>query len=201
MVKIKQKKCKGTSAVSVKGCGTLSYWRKYGLCKKCYTDWLLNTEDGKEKLNKATIKATKPRRDLEKAIKADKEKKSLSTLKSNTTHLVHRYIRLRDKGKPCISCGQSWSSSFQAGHFYPAGKYSTLKYDEDNIHGQCQSCNLRKYGNFDSYALRLPKKIGDKRYKELRERAAEAKKTAFKWDRDELNKIREYYKAKIKALK
>ena len=100
----KPKPCKGTLAVSVKGCGKSTLFRKYGLCQSCLRDWYLNTEDGREKLNKATLKATQERRELEQVERREKELKSLQRLKTNVTNIVHKYIRLRDEGKPLEKC-------------------------------------------------------------------------------------------------
>ena len=196
----KAKPCKGTSTVSVKGCGKSTLFRKYGLCQSCLRDWYLNTEDGQEKLNKATLKVTQERRELEQVERREKEYRSLESLKRNVTNVVHKYIRLRDEGKPCISCGSDWRFNFQAGHLYKAELYSSLKYHEDNIHGQCQGCNLYRDGNESKYHENLPNRIGKMKYLRLTELAAKDKHMNFKWDREELNNMREYYKEKIKNL-
>lgn len=183
-----------------KECSELTYYRKYGMCYGCYGEWLLNSEEGQEKLRKATLKATADRRAIEKGIQEKKDRKKLGGLLANVRNIVHEYIRLRDKGKPCISCGIPYKSDFQAGHFYKAELYSTLKFNEFNIHGQCQLCNLRKEGNLNEYDQNLPNRIGQDAYELLKEKAEEDKRTDHKWDREELNNIREYYKEKIKNL-
>lgn len=199
-MKAKQKPCKGNSSVSLKGCGALSYWRKYGLCRDCYRDWLLNTEDGQEKLNKTTLKATRERRELEQADKLHKDRKRITYLLNNIRNLVHKYIRLRDKGKPCISCGIPYKSDFQAGHFFKSELYSTLRFEEDNINGQCVRCNINEEGNLNKYAENLPSRIGIDRYNDLKLKAERDKQVNHKWDREELEQIREYYKKKMNEL-
>lgn len=202
----KEKPCKGIGkAHGVKGCGKVTAYRTYGLCDSCRADFLLNDERGKIILQKATLKATAPRikaqKDLEKAKQERKNKNSLELLKVNVRTVCHNYIKLRDKHKPCISCGQPWHSDFQAGHFYKAELFSTLKYDEHNIHGQCPGCNLRKEGNLAPYAVNLPRRIGLNLFRELENKASIDKQTNFKWDRQILNEIRKYYQQKIKELK
>lgn len=201
-IKPKPKPCKGTTNdTKGYGCGEHTLHRVYGLCKmKCYPDWLLNTEPGRLKLEKATLKATKPRRDLEQAAKERKEKNSLGWLLENVKNACHKYIRKRDSGLPCISCGQEWKPSFQAGHFYKAELYSNLKYDEDNVHGQCQKCNLRDEGNESGYRVGLLKRHGQEFLNALDKKAEEYKKENFKWDREELKKIRTEYNIKYKKL-
>ncbi len=157
MIKPKEKPCRGTTPETKGfGCGTKTFHRVYGLCKsKCYPDWLLNTEQGKLKMEKARLKATKPRRDLEKAEKERKERKLIGWLLQNTINACHTYIKHRDRGLSCISCGQPWSPDHQAGHFKKAQLFSTLKFNEFNIFSQCVGCNIYKDGNEQEYALRL----------------------------------------------
>ncbi len=108
---------------------------------------------------------------------------------------------MRDKGKPCISCGTPWHQDFQAGHFYKAELFSTIKFHELNIHGQCVQCNIRKEGNESEYRVNLPQRIGKENFDHLNHLAVIDKKTDFKWDRETLLEIRKYYRKKIKKLK
>jgi len=145
------------------------------------------------------------RKKNEKALNELREqKKSKNSLQALKTHLritCHNYIRLRDKGKPCISCGTKWKDNHQAGHFYKASDYSNLKYEENNIFGQCERCNLFLDGNNQEYRLRITERITETELLELDEKAREYKKTSFKWDRHELNKKLKYYQDKLKQLK
>ena len=138
----KEKKCKGIGkAKEYIGCGKTTIFRKYGLCTSCYSSFLITTDAGKQMLSKAIITAKKPRKDYNDMVIATKENKSLESLKKTVVNLCHKYIRLRDVGKPCVSCKVPYKSDFDAGHCYPAGKYSNLKFNEYNIHGQCIQCN------------------------------------------------------------
>jgi hypothetical protein len=193
-MEIKSKHCKGTGLAKGFGCNKLTPFRHYGLCSSCYPDWLLNSENGKIKMAKALNKVQAPRKSLE---KAEKEKKKLTSLKlaHNTTKTaVHSFVRERDDGKPCISCGVLWNKEFQAGHYYPAGSFETLKYDLDNIHGQCVQCNLYKEGNFENYTLRLPYRIGKEAFDRIVKLAGIDKQFQKFWDVDKLKSIREQIK-------
>jgi len=207
---LKEKKCKGTGKALGFGCGDLVPVEKHGKANRiygiglscgCYSKWLQETPEGKQKVLSHTLKATKNSRDLETAKKDKKKKNSLETLKVNVRNVCHNYIKLRDRHKPCISCGESWHSDFQAGHYQKAELFSTLKYDEFNIHGQCEGCNIRKDGNLSLYTVNLPKRIGLEEFKKLQYRASLEKRTDFKWDREDLIGIRKYYQEKIKELK
>ena len=199
MIKTKEKPCKGTGKAKGYGCGKLTYHRVYGLGKMCcYPDWLLNSEQGKIVLYKAQIKATKPRLDLEKAQEERKQNTSLSNLIQSLVNVCHKYIRERDKHKPCISCGANWNEHFQAGHFYKAELYSSLRFDEFNINGQCRICNLHKDGNFQGYRKGFIKRYSLEQLEELETKAREYKHQSFKWDREELKEKRLYYNTKLK---
>ena len=202
-MKQKEKPCKGTGKAKGYGCGKMQLERTYGLGHQCgcYPEWLFSSDEGMEKVKRATLKATKPRKDIEEAIKQKKERASLQYLKTNTTAVCHQYIRQRDKGKPCISCETPWHSNFHAGHFYKSELYSTLKYNEFNLQGQCPQCNLRKDGNVNQYSINLPKRIGQEKYDELVRLAEKDKQIDFKWDREELSEIRNCYRKKLKELK
>lgn len=199
-IKIKQKKCRGVGpAKGFDACGELKYPHRYGLCSSCFSLWLLTTENGKMVLGRASIKATSDRIGLEQASKEKKERLGLTTLLNSVKEVCHRYIRLRDWGKPCAACGTPYSPDFHASHCYKAELYSSLRFNEFNIHGGCIKCNLYKDGNVDVYKVRLPMIIGAERAKELEELAS-LDQNNFKWDREKLREIREYYKKKIKEL-
>jgi hypothetical protein len=207
------KKCKGTGVAKGYGCNTplpftkrnglKSYKSKYGLgidCK-CYQKWLVSTNEGKEKMQAAALKATKPRREFEEFEKEEKERKSLNTLLTNTKNACHTYIKARDKGKPCISCGVPYRSDFQAGHCFKSELFSTIRFHENNIHGQCIGCNIHKDGNEAAYISRLPERIGKEKVVELLKLSKLDKKIDHKWDREQLIEVRKYYQKKLKELK
>jgi hypothetical protein len=186
-IKPKQKKCKGSTAgTRGKGCGKLNWTRTYGLgheCK-CYPTWLYTSPKGLEKVLKATKKATESRVGLENARKELTTATAVKKLLLNAVMHVHKYIRERDKGLPCISCGVIWNSKFQAGHYFKAELYSVVKFDYSNINGQCEKCNIYEDGNFSGYELRVGFRIGEFEHKTLKEKAMS--RDIMKWDRGDL---------------
>lgn len=199
------KKCKGINKASkYKGCGTETKFRKYGLCLDCYKHWLLNTKEGAEQIKKSIIKSKSIRSNNLKELKQYKEKrKKENTVKSLLLQVrtyCHKYIRLRDKGKPCISCGTQYKENFHAGHYYKAELYSSLKFNEYNINGQCVKCNIRLEGNLNGYSLNLPLKIGTDKFNTLNNTAKLDKQNVSKWDIESLKLLRDYYRNKIKTL-
>ena len=108
----------------------------------------------------------------------------------------NKYIRKRDKGKPCISCEKPLGAKFDAGHYFSMGGHKSVTFDEENVHGQCVTCNQHKHGNLIEYQLGIQKRIGADRLIELHARAYEVKK----WTRDELTEIIKMYKKKTNEL-
>lgn len=112
-----------------------------------------------------------------------------------TTTIFNAYIRKRDEGKPCISCGMPLP--LQAGHFYSAGAYPTLRFDEVNVNGQCVQCNY--FEDFKkSYKENLIARVGEEAVKELEEKAIRYKHETFKWDENELKKLQKTYLGRLK---
>ena len=86
--------------------------------------------------------------------------KSIRFLKRKLWRIFSKYIRRRDNGKPCISCGKM-SSKLQAGHYYPRSTtYASLYFDETNVNGQCIHCNLFLEGNKQGYREGIIKRYG-----------------------------------------
>jgi len=108
--------------------------------------------------------------------------------------VFNKYINLRDKGLPCISCDKPITGRVNASHFWNANNHHNVRFDEDNVHSSCITCNQFLSGNLLEYRTRLCSKIGQKRFDEL-----EAKRhVTKKWTKDELKEIIKTYKQKIK---
>lgn len=207
---IKEKKCKGNGVTKGYGCNKLvpvSLYNKsnriygLGLSCGCYQKWLTTTDVGKVKMQKAILKATKPRKELEQAEQQRKLEKSLPIALKQTQIVFNEYIRLRDKGKPCISSGEPYRSDFDAGHLFSVKQYSGLRFNEDNVHGQSIGDNRFKYGNVEDYMLSVQDRIGKERFVKLQEQAKFYKVNPKKWTLDELKEIRKKYSKLIKELK
>ena len=120
------------------------------------------------------------------------KQKSLPKLKKDCQDVFNKFIRLRDKDKPCISCGQF--KTLQAGHFYTVKQYDGLRFNEDNVHGECAYCNLFDGMHLLNYAANLKNRIGEQRCAELEQRANLYKKDGYKWTRSELMELIKKYK-------
>lgn len=200
MIPTKPKPCKSTKTKGY-GCKKLALYRVFGLCSECLPKWYIESEEGKKQLEKVLSPIKKKREETERFKKEYTERKSLPALLNSVRDVCHAYIRERDKWKPCISCGCEWKDDFDAGHFYSAAKFSNLKFDEDNLGGQCVQCNRYNYGNIENYRIGLINRYGKEFVDKIDQKAAMYDPSKFKWDRDELISLRTYYRKKIKELK
>jgi hypothetical protein len=134
------------------------------------------------------------------------QKKSISSLRKTAKEWFHLFIRLRDCDENgysnCIATGQPLrygTGHAQAGHYFSAGQYPILEFNEDNVHIQSLADNY--FGKqFASYAANLIRKIGIERFNKLNELAAIGKRMNYKHDRFTLIDIIETYKIKVKEL-
>ena len=152
--------------------------QKYCFNKMCVDAWV---QEAKVKNWKKTKK--KMQEDLE----------TIQDLVKATQIVFNKYIRLRDKDELCISCKQKPKKS-NAGHYYNANNHWNVRFDENNVHLQCEHCNTFLSGSLIEYRKNLIKKIG---IEQLTLLEAEAKKTR-KFTKEELKEIIETYKKKIK---
>lgn len=125
-------------------------------------------------------------------------KKTLPQLKKLAQVHHNKYIRKRDEGLPCISCGNNKGTD--AGHYIAVGSCDALRYDEDNTHLQCGSCNRFKGGNQINYRFGLEQRIGVDRLIRLEMKYKMFKRTINKFDRFTLIDIIETRKKQYKEL-
>ena len=127
--------------------------------------------------------------------------KTLSKVKQETQDVFNKFIRLRDAELPCISCGRI--KVLQAGHYFPVKGYDSLRYNEDNVNGECAGCNCFDKSHLIGYGINLEKKIGTERYKQLLAKGKASKQygaPVHKFTRQELNEIKGEYQSKIQKL-
>jgi hypothetical protein len=130
-------------------------------------------------------------------MKAMRERqKSISQWRRELQQVFNKYIRERDKGKGCISCGAKLQGKYDAGHYYSVGSYPNLRFSESNCHGQCVHCNQHKHGNLLEYQIGILKRIGKHGLEELQELRNEPLRLSL----DEIKIKINQYKIKIKEL-
>lgn len=81
--------------------------------------------------------------------------------------LVNKYVRMRDKGQPCISCQKPIKGKMDAGHLYAVGNYPSVRFNLKNINGQCINCNQYNGGAINDYRLNFVLKYSREDLEEL----------------------------------
>lgn len=110
----------------------------------------------------------------------------------------NKYIRLRDRGLPCISCDKPDDGTHQrhASHYRPTSMHSALRFNELNTNASCQQCNTTKSGNLIEYRKRLIKKRSEATVEWL-----EGPQDDPEWNNDRAKGIKLFYIEKCKAMK
>jgi hypothetical protein len=120
-------------------------------------------------------------------------RKSIPQLQAILTRHFNHFIRLRDSGLPCISCGGF--RKLEAGHYWPSTHHGT-KWHERNVNGQCKSCNEFGHGNMAGYGRGLVRRYGEGIMLELEI----AKNRHPHFTRFDLEQMIEHYKLKAKEV-
>jgi hypothetical protein len=102
------------------------------------------------------------------------------------------FIRKRDEGLPCISCG-SYTGKKNAGHYRSVGSCPELRFEPLQVWLQCEKCNSYLSGNLINYRIKLIRRIGADKVEWL-EGPHEPKKYTI----PELMAIKAEYKLKLK---
>lgn len=147
---------------------------------------------------KAEKKAKKKKKEFKAETRRMKE-----NIKTLTEHLndaqkeFNKWIRLRDKEEPCISCGTTNPLiQYAAGHYRTIAAAPQLRFTRDNVHKQCnKNCNKHLSGNITEYRINLVKKIGSTRVEIL-----ENNNQLAGWTIEKAKEIKIEYRAKWKYL-
>lgn len=168
------KKCKNCK----EGFEPIHFNQKFCFKDECRNVWIQSEKDKQWKKEKA------------------KKKVELMTLQDYikiAQQVFNKFIRERDKGSVCISC-QKKPLKENAGHFYNANNHWSVRFDERNVHLQCEHCNTYLSGNLIYYRENLIKKIGLDEFEKLSVKAKETRK----YSKEELKEIIEVYRNKLK---
>lgn len=99
-----------------------------------------------------------------KVAKGDAEKraglKSLAKLRAEAQAAFNSYIRTRDSGLPCVSCGRHHEGQWHAGHYLTTAAHPELRFEPRNCHRQCSACNTHLSGNLVEYRKGLTLRYG-----------------------------------------
>jgi len=159
-----------------------------------------------EKTAKDKLRAQKKAKAAENKKHAQKKREFYDNDKplrvSEAQKAFNGYVRGRDKGLACISCGNMpnfnayvGGSGIQAGHYLSVGANPELRFEPLNCHVQCVNCNMHNSGNIAGYRIGLVKKIGVEKVEWL-----EGPHEAKKYICQDLKEIELHFKQKLKEL-
>ena len=145
------------------------------------------------------------RKTAAKAIRARKEAvKSRSEWLKEAQQAFNAWIRARDAGEGCVSCGYHWHGNFagnlgmrkaNAGHYLSTAARPELRFHEHNCNLQCEQCNTYLSGNLIPYRAELIRRIGLPAVESL-----EGPHVSLKLTVDDLKAIKADYRARLKAM-
>lgn len=122
----------------------------------------------REKL-KAEARLIKAKKEKEKSDRKQmRERRSALKTKSQwqkeAQNAFNRYVRLRDAGKPCISCErmpqQKLGGTMDCGHYRTRGAAAHLAFNLHNTASQCVYCNRDRAGAQKAFEQGLIERIG-----------------------------------------
>ena len=158
-------------------------------------------EASRKRTERVRAKAVRLReQDAKSAAKAHRERrmevKPLSYWMKRAQAAFNSWVRARDSGQPCISCGRFHQGQNHAGHYRPAGSNPELRFEPDNCHLQCAPCNSHLSGNLSKHRPASIAKIGLERVEWL-----EGPHEPKRYRKEDYQAIESEYKAKLKELK
>mgnify|MGYP001567349819 CR=1 FL=1 len=161
------------------------------LHNECQEPWIT-----RQLAKQAAAKAKKERA----AVKARKEKlKTRREWIAEAQTVINRYVRLRDAGCGCISCGNKPGNRFggtmDCGHFRSVGSAPHLRFHLWNMAAQCVRCNQHLGGNAIEYRRGLVERRGLERVEQI-----EAMQGVAKWDIPYLKRLKAVFAKKTRRL-
>ncbi|MEH0863889.1 recombination protein NinG [Phytobacter diazotrophicus] len=153
---------------------------------------------------KATARKLKEKKE---ADKADRQRlrerrialKTKSQWRTEAQEAFNRYVRLRDAGKPCISCGrmpeQKLGGTMDCGHYRTRGAAAHLAFNLHNTAAQCVYCNRDRAGAQKAFELGLIERIGADRVEVLNNN-----NTARKFDIPYFQRIKSIFTSRARQL-
>jgi hypothetical protein len=129
--------------------------------------------------------------------------KTTARLKAEAQAAFNAFIRARDikAGHGCIDCGKPFEpqkpgGSIDAGHFLSRGSHPNLAFDERNVFAQRKNCNRPGGATAADFRLGVIGRIGLAAVEAL-----EADTTPRRYRADDYRRIRDEYRAKLRALR
>jgi hypothetical protein len=122
--------------------------------------------------------------------------KTIGQLLGDAQKEFNKFIRTRDAGKPCISCGNTNPVKYDCGHYRTVGSCRELRFHPFNAHRQCSAnCNVNLSGNIIQYRIGLVMKIGAENVEWL-----ENHHDYYQFTREDAKEIKQHYRSEWRRL-
>ena len=189
-----KRKCKYCSEYVKKEEGYISANNMFFCNHDHAVKWLLESQEAKSKAERLKREREKVER---KEVKAIKDKLKTKSEHANESQIAfNAFIRERDRGKPCISCGRFHQGQNHAGHYLSRGAHPEMRFDEKNCYLQCAPCNNHLSGNIVEYRKNLLAQYGQGLLDYL-----EGYHPPKHYTIEDLKEIKKVYRAKFRELK
>ncbi|MCI1672333.1 recombination protein NinG [Citrobacter braakii] len=136
------------------------------------------------------------------------ELRPTSYYKAQAQKAFNAFIRARDSELPCISCGQTnppdlHGGQWDCGHFKTVGAHPELRFEEWNAHKQCKSCNAGsgQYSGKEATVAQHYEAGLIARYGQDYVDWLNGPHEMTNYRREDYIRIRDEYRAKLKAMK
>lgn len=187
--KIKEKRCKAP------GCSSGFTPRRpmqKGCCYECEVKLgLIAAEKSKKKREQSERRGTK--------AKLDKLKTRSQYMKEAQV-AWNFYVRMRDLGRPCASCGampeQKYGGTMDCSHYRSVGAAPHLRFHLHNAAAACVKCNRHLSGNIAALRVGMIERIGIEKVE-----AIECNNETRKFDIEYLKRIKTIFTKKVNRKK
>ena len=159
-------------------------------CKHCESDYHYSSmcPSIRKSIKRVAIKNT--------TAKTKVVKLSRSKLVKQLDSVFSLYIRQRDNGNGCITCGDKKPvKEMQNCHFFTRGRLPT-RWDETNCHSGCYRCNVLLKGNYIVYTIKMIDKY-DREYVDQLELKS---RSNVKITTMQIREMIDEYKSKLKDM-
>jgi hypothetical protein len=154
-------------------------WQKKRLCgQECAVAWSLAKV---RKVSKA---------------KPSPKPKTRQKLTQEAQAAFNSWVRLRDAGKPCVSCGRYHNGQMHAGHYRTTKAAPQLRFNGWNVHSQCSACNNHLSGNLIEYRIELARRIGPEKLACL-----ETRNETRRYSDEYLDRIKRVFRRKVRLVR
>jgi len=176
-------------------------------CKVCKKEYKPFNSLQKACSPKCALKLVEQQKEKAKSAEIRERKRKLNDTvpnwKKKAQAAFNKYIRLRDRDLPCVSCGKyeheikhdPRGGIWDCGHYRSVGSAPELRFEEDNAHKQCKHCNQFLSGNHVEYRFGIARRLSSERLEWI-----EGPHEKKRYRVEELKQIERLYKAKAKEI-